>query len=260
MQRFIFVLAPLLLLTVLSAMASYSGADWTFLLDEFHGRNGEEIEQDDWIFQKASFNDEATIDGNALKLSTQGTEYATCMNKDHIPSTNFVAQVDFKTTDLKGVPFVLLIETNDASLEPYEVRYIHDVDHGWEVHYSQPGGGGTITHTTFVLRITKNWWYTVTVSALGDKIDVKVVDKANSVTILNERFTYEWFPEFGNLNAVGFGCTGTTTYFDNFRLIGKDLPVPNLVPRWAPVPIIDAVEDVNITVDFSPILVNWDLR
>ncbi len=220
--------------------------------DDFDGANRSAPNATMWDVGRTDSNEHCEIKGNTLWTHSTGNGYAYVLGKDHYGSTNLTLLVDYKMGIRSGMTPDIRIYSNDS------IR-----NRGWiMISYDGDAGSGTINYRyggrevqwAFYQDFAYDKWYTVNITVMVDSFDFVITERDTGTTFLSlpDRDCDPLGPD----NYVHIGVfqyhnhLSADAYFDDYRLYDVS-PHVNRPPEWGDLPVLEAVEDVPITYDFT---------
>ena len=221
--------------------------------DDFTAADGSELDPERWDILIRDLDDDIRIINNSLRtiLINGGSAYAISLKE--FDTSNFTVLIDWMTTNDLGRSGELRVVThpNDTSF----VRWIHMFYgdyHGWSDQVMI--GGSTPFNYSMEKSMVENTWYTWNLTVNYDSVNMTVTRKDNGALVWKrtgiaidpiEDPISIWFGSFGN---EGHHLAG---FWDRYRVYANGY-YPNELPVWGNLPTFSAVEDVPLTIDFTP--------
>jgi len=238
----------ILLLGLVAGLSATVLADWTIIDEDFTGADGAILDPVEWGFVNESESDNASIRSDTMRVVSAGEEPAYLLHRALFRTDQFYLDLDFKASGSTGLPFYLIIVTNDVGRRPYDLWYDPSVPE-WVFAHEPESGGGLITHNTPCDALPPDVWYTVHVSFIVDRLSLAVNVRSSGVLLVSESYS-TYVPALEGYNTVGFGARQSETFLDNLAVTGYG-DAPNRPPVWGPVPEMHAVEDVPFVYNFT---------
>lgn len=226
---------------------------YIILEDDFTGTDGSAPDNSKWFTQTWDSDDYVQIESNTVRTHSVNGVYARLWTKDAFSTNHFTLEVDMQPRILSGRALEITIRTKvgDVYDEMLVLSYLQA--NGWE--YLVRVNGDMVRVTTFINTLKANNWYSLNLTVDINHFEAVVTPQGSTSPIWNSGNIS--MDSLKNSNVIHIGGASwangdPSANWDNFILWDHN-PPPQLPkpPIWEDIPILRAVEDVDLIYDFS---------
>jgi hypothetical protein len=213
--------------------------------DDFTGTDGDPPNPLMWDLRNTDTQSTVTIQSNTMQAKSV-TRWPNAYTRTPITANNLEMNVDWVPRELRNGPCVITLATNESG--GITRRFIVGYGPNWGWHYYVYFSEQPTIYKSSIRNVAVDQWYTVNITVRNTIFNVTVKEKVAGTVIwaISNQPTQ---PLLGD-NMVGLGVAGSTGCYDDFRVYDLLKP-PNKSPHWLRLPILQAVEDVPFTYNFS---------
>ncbi len=236
------------------AFSSIGAMGWNLVAEyDFTGTDGTPPSSDEWDVDLKDARNSIVYDNNRFRYNAVTTHWMRAISKWTWEANNFTMLLDWYPDTGSNGPLIIGTRTNESGTQRPISYVCYAPGYGWHT-YRFPGGNSRLdTSGTNNLQVDR--WYTVNITFRGARFNASVTQHGTG-TVMWSRNLLLSDPHAGE-NMVYLGVSGATIYYDNLRIYDLDKP-PNVAPEWKTIPHFQAVEDIPLTIDFSPYVMDTD--